>query len=778
MRRLVHIDNFDGGLVTNVDQGDLPLNSMVKLQNVRNDKPGMLRGVPPYVKFADLPSTIDGDVRFFQEIVINDTQTLICWGVDSGGSVQHWYYSTDTGSNWTEITEMVFCEVSSAGEPHTTTVFRLRADGSDPFNDTPSTTNDTYNDWFLYFHDAGTPGNDGFGYITAYTGSTAQVTVEDALSAIPVADDKIILMRFPLHNFADLQDLGDGTLVNRAAFDDHRNFVRDDNNFKPTIIQRDNAIAIYNGRRKDTLSTGIDNHSALWFGYVDLEEPAQNFFNNGNTNLNFTGLHAERLFLDAPDDTVMVLSISTNAGTPSLPAADYGCKISLIYDGFQETRIFLADGDQVPSGQVATVASGETYAVTVDFDAYPSVTAQENHHGFRRINAIRVYIAEVDSDRIPKSPWFFVDEISLFSTAWNSSYQAVSTITNAEFIAGKKNEAELVHGYFSEIRTLPDLATVVEGKEVIASLVVGTESDKEEKKNYLIFPAINSAKRVTPDAHPEANIKNMAENGIYEVFNIKPLNNLLAVFGERKLVILDGINEVDSHEQRGVNWYWSVVSKGDKLFWGNTDSMYELVQGGRPKEIGFAIRSDWQALSVNNRKKSIAVYDNQENTFILHSPSGTTYIYDELRQSWRTYSSDKSWEWLSIGVDGEVLATDKTDIFHLFPDSGSTETLVGTVEWILDFEDYVSVKYIELMYKLTGFIEVKVFDLEVSDTYPIGQSVKFFSKSEFDNENKRMSFRAKKIRLQLTITPTAATNHDYEIDYISLHGNESTQVNQ
>jgi len=769
MERIVHINNFDKGLVTNVDQGDLPLNSMVKLQNVRNDKPGMLRGVPGFVKFADLPSTIEGDVRFFQEVVINDTQTLICWGVDSGGSVQHWYYSTDTGSTWIEITEMVFCEVASATNAKQ---FIIRADGSDPFNDTPSTVNDTYNDWFLYFHDAGTPGNDGFGYVTDYIGSTAEVFLADNLAGTPVANDPIILMRFPLMNFADLQDLADGTLANRAAFDDYRNFVRDDNNFKPTIIQRDNAVAIHNGRRKDTLTVGIDNHTALWFGHVTTGNILD------NSSFNFTGLHAERLFLDAPDDAVMIPSSpATNAGTPSFPAADYGVKLSLIYDGFQESRIFLADGDQVPSGEVATVASGDTYAVIVDMDAFPSVTVLENHHGFRRITAVRIYVAEVDSDRIPKSPWFFLFEIDITSTGWNSNYQFTKVLDGADLIAGKKNEAELVHGYFSEIRTTADLATVVDGKEVIASLVVGTESDNEEKKNYLIYPAINKANRVTPDAHPESDIKDMSEHSIYEIFNIKPLNNLLAVFGDRKLVLLNGTEEVDNHEQRGVNGFWSVVSKGEKLFWGNLDSMYELVQGGRPNEIGFPIRSDWQAISAVNRKKSIAVYDNKFTTFILHSPSGTTYIYDESRKSWRTYSSSTTFEWFSIGVDGEVLVTDKTDIFHLFPDSGSTETLTGTVEWIRDFEDYVSIKFIEIMYKLTGVITVKVFDLEKSDSYHIAE-VKFFAKTEFDNEPQKLSFRAKKIRLQLTIVPTSASDFNYEIDDISLHGTKSIQVNK
>jgi len=197
----------------------------------------------------------------------------------------------------------------------------------------------------------------------------------------------------------------------------------------------------------------------------------------------------------------------------------------------------------------------------------------------------------------------------------------------------------------------------------------------------------------------------------------------------------------------------------------------------KPNEIGFPIRSDWQAISAANRKTSIAVYDNKFNTFILHSPSGTTYIYDDVRKSWRTYVSATTFEWFSIGVDGEVLATDKTDIFHLFPDSGSTETLTGTVEWILDFEDYVSIKFIEIMYKLTGVITVKVFDLEKSDSYHIAE-VKFFAKTEFDNEPQKLSFRAKKIRLQLTIVPTAASNFNYEIDDISLHGTKSIQVNQ
>jgi len=111
-----------------------------------------MRGVPGNVKKFDLPSTIEGDVRWFQEVVINDTQVMICWGVSGG--IQHFYYATDgSGTTWIEITEFVAVEVLVRTSD---TIFTIQA-GTDPFDDTPSSVDNTYNKWFVYYHDVSTP---------------------------------------------------------------------------------------------------------------------------------------------------------------------------------------------------------------------------------------------------------------------------------------------------------------------------------------------------------------------------------------------------------------------------------------------------------------------------------------------------------------------------------------------------------------------------------------------------------------------------------------------
>jgi len=782
MQRLFFQNDFSKGIVTQTDSGDAPENSGVRVENIRIDKPGLLRGERGYKLFANGPAGIAADDRHFQEVVINDTQVFIAWGQD-GNSIQHFYYSSNGGTTWIEITEIVFCEVATVTS---STVFTISA-GSAPFDDAPSSLEAYYqspNFWWIFWHDVSTPANDAFDLVKTYVGSTKTVTVKYGFSGI-ANGDKVILMRFPLWNFADLQDLADGTIAN---FDKHRNFVRDAGNFKPTIVQRQDAVAIYCGRKKDNVNGGIPNHTGIWFGFIRI---ASMFADSDTFNGYIIGAyHAERLFLDGINTTNLIASLASPAtSTVGLAAGDYGVVLTLIYDEFQESPVFLKPGDTLAAGQVHTVASNDDLQINLSWDKLTTNTEMQNHPGSLRMDALRVYLCKVDAARKPTTPFFMVKEVKIkgkftlsgFWTLATIPYVQTVTITGADWDAGTQFESELVHGYFSRIRVNADLATVVDGREIVASLTTGEQEinlfeviGAEESKHYLIYPAINSANRVTPDAHPEADIKDMSEHGIYAINNIQPLRNKLAVFGENDVVLLAGTEEVDKFEKRGVNWWWSVVSKGEKLFWGNIDSIYDLREGGEPREMGFAIRDTWQALSEDNRKKSIAVHDSKNDLFLLHSPSGTTYIWDDQREAWRTYISDKTWEWLSVGVDGEILATDKTNIYQLFPDSGSTENLIGVYEKVIDFGGPVSVKQIKLMYKITGTITVKIFDLEKSESYHIAEA-KFFSQSQFLELPKKMSFNAKKIKLQMTISPTAASNHNYEIDWVALYGHPLTE---
>lgn len=786
MKRLVHIDRFERGLVTQVDSGDLPEESATRLDNILVDRPGKLRGLPMYKSFCTGPSGLT--MQHFEEVVINDTQILICWGVD-GSDIQHFYYSADGGSNWIEITEIVFTEVDVVTDADT---FTLTA-GSSPFNTTLSTTDNYYQKWQVYWHDVSTPANDTFDYVESYVGGSNTLETLYGFTGI-ASGDKIVLMRFPFWNLADLQDLADGTI---SDFDDYRNVVRDQSNFKPTIIQRENSVAVYTGRSNSNLSTKdpISGFGNFWFGYIDRG----NWFDD--SNLAYTGYHAENKYLYRP----YALATPEEVSTPQDPVPDgkfWIAAYSLIYDDYQESDIWY-DLNHLFVGYTSfgltldlSAKSDDSLEFQFSWEKFTPYDASafetESRTGMsRRITAIRIYLAQGEKVETgnptykPITPFLFVKEISLTEdSTWAGTgpytyAKAENRVNGADWDAGHRKEAEIVHGYFSRTRVQADLATVVRGREVVASIWAGAHSDIGyntegdaisianpivKSVSSLIYTPINLAKKNVPDSPPESDIRNMSEDGIYEIKSIKPLGDLLAVFGVNKIALLSDTDTIRTFEEKGVQGYWSVFSRGDKLYFGNNYSLYELNTAGQLNEIGFPVRNEWQDETAVATSK--AAYDSEEERFLIYADD--MFIYDTALRAWSKYVSALTWNWITTGVDGEVLATDGTTIYELFPSSGSTESLTGTYEKEFDFEGNSIVKMISLGYRLpSGLITVSIYDKEKGTNYKIAEQ-KFFPKSNFDSEVKKLSFKAKKIRLQIQVSGT--TNPDWEIDWYTLFG--------
>jgi hypothetical protein len=720
----------------------------------------------------------------------------ICWGLDSS-SVQHFYYSADGGSTWLEITEVVICEVDAVTS---TTIFTLTT-GSAPFNDTISTVDDYYNHWQAYYHDVSTPANDSITYVSDYTGSTKTLTCLYACTGV-ANGDKIVLMRFPLWHSFVLQDVCDGTI---SDFDDQKNIVNDSSNFKPTIVQRKDAISVYTGRRKNTVHT--DRYSGVldpkwyqnfWFGYVETG----NLFDD--SNLSYTGYHAERKYLFRPRQNERLGGFATVAAAAETqdPLPDnkiWKILYSFIYDGYQESPIFwqvedcfaTGDGDLVDAS--ALTNQKLTVAFSIADATWPNYLEEYWPDGIsRRRTAIRIYLAQAEKTETalatfkPVTPFYLVREISLTDTTWAGTgpytYAAAQIhILGADWDAGKTLEAELVHGFFSKARINADLATVLNGREVCASFVAGDSNesgyrpfgvlkafdDFTESESYLIYSAINLALRNTPDLFPETDIRDMAEDGIYKIYNIKPIGDLLAVFGANKVVLLDRTETVRSFEEKGVNGYWSVNSIGNRMFWGNQYSIYDLIESGTPNEIGFPIRDTWQALSAANRQTSIAAYDPVSELFLLHSQSGATFINDVKKGSWRKYSSAKNWKWLTTGVDGEVLASDGSDIYQLFAGT-PTETLTATYQKDFEFDTEVSITQFWLNYKSTTAIKVYIYDLENSETIPITEALLFLPQTVEETQKERLTIKAQRIRVK--IEKQTSTDQDWVINSYSIFG--------
>jgi len=770
VQRITHIENFSGGLVTNLDTGDARDNTARTFTNCRADQFGKLRGIRGTKAFETGPTGLNTLITF-HEVVLNDTQVMFVYGTDSN-SIDRFYYSSDGGSNWVEITEFVALDVNTVAS---TTSFTLVA-GSAPFDSTPSSTDDTYNKWWLFYHDSSTPANDTFDYVLDYTGSSKTITSKYGCTSIAAAD-KIILMRFPLWNFADLQDLADATLSN---FNDHRNWVQ--TGFKPHIVQRQDAISIYAGRKKNNLSSGVDNHTNLWFGYVKTG----NIFDD--TDLSYTDYHAERKMLDKP----VLTSITTDVGSPSnsddsLPEENFGIMLSFIYDGYQESGIYFDNENVISVNMSETISANEALDIDFSFDRLTTSTEMEFHAGSRRITGIRVYMGNItivnaapSFEVTPTGVMFFVKEIDIISTDWSGTgpYTLTVNILATDWNLGQFKESEAVTGYFDLTRANAEVGVKVGNREIVAGIVTGTEAlavrSFREKPDYLQATPINDALRNASDAITEGGIKQTRDEGIFSIQALAELNNNVVVFGKNHIAIYAIDIDGNFFPQRvltelGIEGRDSYYSTGLNLYWNNQNSIYQLPADSNPIEIGYSIRDTWQGVSSTNRQNAVVAFDPEENLMCFSTRSDGIYIYDIQRRYWTKYvsSATTNWEWIGTGVDGEMLGTDGTNIIELFS-STSTESLSATYEKDFEFHTEVNFKQFHLNYKSTARFTVTIYDLSKGTNFPIIEPIIFFPNSNPETRQEKASFRAQRIRVK--IEKAASTDQDWAINSYSLFG--------
>jgi len=767
MQRIAHIRDFSRELVTNADSGDIPQNAAVRMDNCRADQVGKLRGIPGKALFTGGSSGPSGlTIQWFQEVVLNDVQTLVCWGLD-GSSVQHFYHSTDGGINWTEITEVAFLRLDGATTSPDTS-FTVK-DGTD----TASSVNDNYNKWWCFAQ-----GDSAWDYVTDYDGSTLVVTSLYGIGTL--ADNtQIVFMRFPIWTEDRLF----------SSFSDHRNLVPDSSNFKPSVVQRDNAVGIYTGRKQDNL-TYMDSLAAnqfrnLWLGYVELSDAF------GHGSLDYTGLHAEKKYLDGNNDG-MVASTGVNAGSAdALDADDYAVVFVPLYDGVQEadTPLYSAGlpDTLIGSGIVQTVASGEDLVVNISLDRFTS-NDYALWMGSRRVRSFLLYLAQVDvttgSLYKPTSPFVLVREIEIENGSWSGSgpYTLSVTIQGRDWAAGQKQEFEFRRGHFSRLWANADFGVQVAGREVAGSLLMYEHNDGAfvplsargavDRPAYLLPTPVSSSGQNSPDATAIGSVIDMGEFGIYKLMALREFSDKLAAFGEHSLQIMafrsDGVlAPIEQFRGVGVKGFWSAFSNGKDLFWGNQESVYLLQRSGAYVEVGFPIRASWQSLSAANRKTAIACYRPKDDSFLLHSQSGDTYIFDNQKKTWRVYKGTDTLNWISQGVDGEILATDGSDIYELFVGS-PTESLSATYQKDFEFQTEIQLSQFHMSYKSTAVIVVRLYDLEKSESIPALPDILFMPQSVADMQKELATLNVQRLRVE--IQKQASTDQDWLVNEYSLWG--------
>jgi len=741
LRRIVHKRDFSGEMITNIDQADRPENASRLMENSRGDVAGRWRGIPGF----KLKQTGPGGgvtIEWIDEVVLNNQQILLAWGND-GSSVQHFYFHD--GTNWVEITEVFQTTIASSAS---STSITLTSDGGQ--------ADDYYNKWWI-FVDTDTT----MDYVLTHVGDV--ITTKDGMG---VVTGNVTLMRFPLFNSGDIYG---------GSFSDHRNFVS--NGFKPSIVQRRDAVAILTGRKKDTVSKGVDNHSNLWLGHIDRSN--KDYFDDAD--LDFTGFHAERRFLDSPLEIDLFFSItnSTNTADPLPDNKVWIFKLSLIYDGYQESPIFFLNTSSFVDGTNAkdlSALSNQIIAVKLEWDRFTTLEELIFHPGSRRLTAIRLYAGQAKDvgapNFTPNTPFFFVIEKLLSDSAWTTApYQITFNFKGSDWNQGLKREAEFNHGYFDNVRSNADLGVKVEGREIAGGIVVGIIAEPDESDSYLIPSAINSAFRNAPDTLPEGDIKDTQEESLYRIKNMQEVGSQLAVLGDDRLVLyafnsIGKLVPVDNFSDRGLPGFFGADSTDDDLFWGSDYSIYLLRRTGQPVEIGAAIRDIW---NLRTKEDAIARYHGNENEFFLFTPDNDiSYIYDIGRGTWKQLDSTKTWTWLASGVDGEILTTDGTDIYELFS-SAPTESLDATLEDDYEFETEVNVTQFWLNYECDKVIKISIFDLERSSTTPVIKPLLFLPQTRPVTKKVEATFTSQRIRVK--IEKLAGTDASWFVNSYSIYGN-------
>jgi hypothetical protein len=277
-------------------------------------------------------------------------------------------------------------------------------------------------------------------------------------------------------------------------------------------------------------------------------------------------------------------------------------------------------------------------------------------------------------------------------------------------------------------------------------------------------------KNIMPNVMPLSQWLRFRNEGIYEILYWTQLSdNIITIFGKNTIAVaeIDGIDSRISgkYENPGL-----ISSRGVQVFNGvayypGKDSIYAFNGAGEAINIGNKIKSDWQTISLSSRQSCFSAFNERLKQYILVAGS-TMYVYSIEYDAWTTETLDKTWIYLTTGVDEELLGTDGTDIFQL---DASVYTTARSLNWKSRHfnSSRIESKRFRASYKSSDILTVKLYDLENHLTVP-KETLYLLPASKEIHADMPVSFES--TRTQIEITSSSSTNDDTEIDYLALAG--------
>lgn len=750
LSREIEISDFSGGLITDLDDAELPKAAASRLVNgdVRNKKLETLPGLAAVDSGLPAGLTVLARDQFVFTQPSEQTCTLVYGTLSGAHKLYIKPYISSAGAwvdAWQDLTEYEGPYTADATTSGTQIVDSQLL----------STTTDYYKGWVVW-----NSTRQASAIVTAYNGSTKTLslswTIQDAAAVAQQSGDSYQLFRNNIFSTID-QEGATGL----------------DTLFKPTrvsFLARDNAVAIVTGNTYGYgVITGTDD------GATDL---LLTVINNraafDDTDLTYTGFYLTRKHpagiisggMGTLGRIVNCTATAVASATETMTAGDYIVFVVPRYDGYQDAAIDPGitsyDGTlyypitSTPYN-VVTIGANEKIqvAVSVNYSEYSngrdvqlfrlrdpasSGVYQDFLTFDRRITSLLFYVSTINGLGQLTSEIRYVKSLAVNSAAWSGSgpnYTQTITITKPEYDAGEGIDISDRQGHAS-LRIDVNANFIATAKRRVA--VANVFAD-QQRQSFVFFSAINSDEQNMPDVIPHTSFIDLSLYGIPKIIGFLEALGFYVAIGENQVVKIDAATlSVDKNIQtRGGSSSNAFVNANGLLYFVNLEDIYYYHPSQdvvRSIATGF-VREAWRALSTSSKQAAAIGYDRRFEKLVI--AAGTTiYTYnlpaafaDPLSSdtqaigSWAVYDVSKTFLRFYTDVLGRCIGIASDGIAYEVFSSGVANTMV--YEKVLG-ESLIAVDALRMTYNATATVTVELYDMARTSSYPI-QTYKFPAQS-------------------------------------------------
>lgn len=485
-----------------------------------------------------------------------------------------------------------------------------------------------------------------------------------------------------------------------------------------------------------------------------------------------------------------------DAGTKGIPTPtngeNYGVLITAVYDGYQESPLF--EGDLPPYDGTKYSTIGNRFAphvvtngkLKIDLSINYGYTASMNvplvvPNKFgedatgasvrpypifdRRITALRIYMAEVDSVGTniytPVSEWRLVKEVKINSDDWSGSgpsYARTVYVFGNDWSASAGIDISDRLGH----QSIKVFGNSDYGASSFYRTVFGNVYTEEPHPGFVFSSPTNSDGLNTPSVLPHTLFLNLADYGITRIMGIVEVDGFFVVASEKNIVRIKARDfTIDANTQHaGCSSSNAFIAVNKQVYLADLNDCYVY-----HPELNFVrsimaghVREAWRSIPTANKEAAAIGYDGRYNMLCI-AAGNTIYTYNLPRpvvsDLGRDLQAIGSWQIYSVNRTFIRFYTDLSQRCIGIADDGKTYELFSPeVENTVIYEKVLgegdlNLHTLRMVYNAPNSVTVKIFDTTRSSVHPVCTFL-FPAQSKHKRYDHHKSAHVKRPMLQIT----------------------------